>query len=260
MLLTRPLLWRLRDHPVHFLGTFHLGPPGGFAFPPRALELIDSAAAVYLEVDPFGQPTRDIVHRSEGTLEDDIGSSRFRRLQELMPRDNDLAQLAPAGIELRLGIQAYRARGLEFDLGIDRMLYRRADGLEKSIHFLETMSDQEQALLAGDKSEMIAGLDLMLANPGVLQQLVDNLIWAYLQGDDRVLSEIRNLMATLRPSKARALLQNREERWVPLIRGIVESRRPTLIAVGAIHFAEPDGLLSHLAPIFPMQRFEAEAA
>jgi uncharacterized protein YbaP (TraB family) len=250
--LPRALFWDIAEHPIYLLATVHAGPAGGFLFPRFADMLIGTTDVAYFEIDPFAPRDMSFMLRPPGSpsiLAQDLGPDIYRRLQdENMPLKNPLDQHQAGGIGLLIQATSQPHQPAKYfeDWGVDRVVCQRYYSQKKAVLFLETGAIQGEAAIRGPLNEVVAELESWCRN-GRLPRIDEHLVMkAYADGDFAALGVLRAQMSPLRPTMSRAMLQEREGRWVEKIKEIAVSGKSTLIAAGALHFAGDDGLLAQL--------------
>lgn len=243
----RPLWWKANDAPVYFLGSIHLGPPGGFSHGAAVLHAFDQAEKVYFEVTRHDLDTIPaLIRREAGSLREDLGPDLYHRLVN-DPRYNEQFE----GIKLpfvvtELAAQAYHTIGLTHDWGVEKMLYERAAGNGQPIGGLESAADQVRSLASFSPQRIASGMKTILDQPDLVTQMRDLIVEGYLRGDLNTMNAARGIMHKLYPDVADCLLTAREARWAPQLRAIVEAGRPVMVVVGALHLAGANNILADL--------------
>jgi uncharacterized protein YbaP (TraB family) len=243
----RPLFWKLRERSVFFLGSVHFGPEGGFALPQSVMDAFDSATEIFFEIaDVDTTPSPDFLFRESGSLRDDLHPNLYEKLSQHPDYGPDFDRLKLEAVGIVLGAKLYPRMGLMPQNGIDVALCHRARAQTKRVHGLETRMDQEQAILTSNHSELIAGLELQLNHPELVQQLAQGIIRSIYEGDATLLDEVRAIMHRLGPVRAHAILEKREKKWNTLLEPLFSEGRSVFFVVGALHVAESSGIISQL--------------
>jgi uncharacterized protein YbaP (TraB family) len=243
--LRNPIHWRIRGRAVSFLGSIHFGPADGFLIPLSVTDAFDAADDRFFEVDP-ASPFPNLKYRSSSSLQDEIGAERAALLRQRLGNPTDFDRLSILGVLGQLAVQPYRERGFQPSAGIDHVLSARARKAGKTVSALETVDAQIRAFSAGPLGELCRALDVLLANPDLASRMANNLLYALQTGNVTVIQELRDFTRTLRPIQARALLDEREERWLRTIVATIESGRSAFFVVGALHLAEHEGIIVRL--------------
>ena len=246
----RPLFWKLRDHPIHFLGSVHFGPEGGFALPKPVIDAFDSATEVFFEIEDVDEtPFPHFLYRESGSLRDDLNPSLYEKLVQHPEYNPDFDQLKLATVGIVLGAKLYPRMGLMPKDGIDVALCRRARKQGQTVQGLEKRAEQEQAILTSSQTESVAGLELHLNHPELVLQLAQGLARSIYDGNAQLLDEVRALMHRFGPIRAHALLEEREEKWHALLTSLFLEGRSFFFVVGALHVAESSGIINRLARV-----------
>lgn len=244
----RPLLWKLRDAPIHLLGTFHLGPPGGFSLGSTFTHAFTEAKSLVCEVGPSNKAFDPaILQRQSGSLEADLGSEIYARLKADSRYDASFEAIRPAAIILNLAVGLYSGIGLSPENGVDAALEQQALATGKSCGGFETSTDQLSAILNIDNVAVTGAFNNMIPQSALMLTMRDLIIRSFVGGDESGIQTARELMARWSTSLATKLLSEREDRWMPRLLTIATGDVPTLIAVGALHVVGAGGLVSRLA-------------
>ncbi|HEY5347735.1 MAG TPA: TraB/GumN family protein [Rhizomicrobium sp.] len=128
------------------------------------------------------------------------------------------------------------------EAGVDRAMMAAARAAGKPMRYFETI-DQQFALLApdGDKlelSEFESGLEEFRHEKDEMTPLVD----AWSKGDPSELNRLMNADLNAYPDAKKALLDDRNKRWVLQIETMLLEKRTFFITAGAGHLAGPMGV------------------
>lgn len=263
MKLAKAPLWDIAEHPIYILGTVHAGPFGGFRFPHFADGIIGTQDVGYFELDPFAHRDMSSMLRapsSPSTLSGELGGALYRRLQEeehqfANPLD---AHVAGAIAEILAFLAARRGAPKYWeDWGVDRFIWNQYRAGGKDVRALETAASQLQAILTGPIGEIVAELEAWSAT-GKLPRHDGEFVDDYFRGDFEAIGKLRGKLAPFRPSQTRAMLHDREARWVEKVKEIGASGTRALVAVGVLHLPGEDGLLAQLRKAGYTVRFLGE--
>lgn len=133
---------------------------------------------------------------------------------------------------------------LKFDPsnGPDTVLLREAKAEGKGVRYLETMEDQFAVLAPSDaemdRDEFEASLGELRDVAGEIQPMVD----AWGAGDQRKLDELVNGDLDKFPAARKALLDDRNARWLPQIEAMLKEKHTFFITVGTGHLTGPKGI------------------
>ena len=161
-----PLFWRVeteRGARLYLLGSLHLGPPGGWVYPPGIERAFAESTALAVEVDPAeaaGDAMRMLIARygmlrPGARLQDRISPETWDALGRHAARANlslvDLDRLQPWFVGNLLLIDSSRRLGLTPNGSVDLGFVVRAG--ERSVMPLES-AEYQLALLAGMSPEL----------------------------------------------------------------------------------------------------------
>lgn len=145
-----------------------------------------------------------------------------------------------AGLQMVLGATA--KLGFDPKNGADQTLMAEAKTLGKPTRYLETMADQMAVIAPSDPqlelAEFESSLKEMKDVPGEVQPLVQ----AWSSGDQKKLDELVNGDMDDYPGARKALLDDRNARWVPQIETWLTEKHTYFITVGAGHLTGPGGV------------------
>ncbi|MBW8881304.1 MAG: TraB/GumN family protein, partial [Asticcacaulis sp.] len=139
------------------------------------------------------------------------------------------------------------AMGLESDNGIDVTLLRRAKAAGKPVAGFETMEQQMEMLQPRDDAEDIEALRLTLKEMDETPGMIDDLIAAWLDGDEDVLAHyLVDKVQAEDPKGYERIMVERNRRWVPQIETLLKGKGTVFIAVGTGHLVGPDSVIALL--------------
>ena len=251
-----PALWHVRGQggDVYLLGSVHILPPDVQWRSPAIRAALGRADIFVFEV-PQDEKTITQLQQliaAKGYLPN--GQSLRQQVRPSLRADYDAALAAsglPAAAVDRMrpwlaGLQIMFAQiakqKFSADNGVDKQLAAQAAKIGKPIRYLETIEEQF-ALLAPDDRAMEmevfgAGLEDLRDVVAKVQPLVD--VWS--KGDVKALDEMINGELDQFPAARKALLDDRNQAWLPKIRTMLGEKRTIFIAVGAGHLTGPKGL------------------
>ena len=252
-----PALWHVRgkNGEVWLLGSIHILPPDIAWHTPQIDKAIARAGVFVFEVpsDAASLGRMQELIAAQGYLPP--GESLRAKLDPAGQADFDAA-LAGAGLPLAavdrdrpwlaslqiMFVQLTRAN-YSPDSGVDVEVQHAADAAHKEKRYFETI-DQQFALLApGD-----AGLELNefksdlkdLARPADAE--IEPLVEAWAKGDPAAIDRLMNSELDAFPDARKALLDDRNQRWLLQIETMLTEKRGFFITVGAGHLAGPMGV------------------
>lgn len=269
----KPLLWKIEgnglEKPSYLFGTIHISTPAMQSLHPLAEKAFDSAEVLYTEV-PFDAKNQmalaPLLIRKDGkTLSDSIGEELTTELdaelQRINPQLNSVPfqQLKTWSVTMALPVLKYQLRGAK---AVDQLLSDKAIKAGKEALALETIESQFGILDGFEEDEDIIVLKETLRqikeDRAAGTDSVDNLIAAYIAGDEKLLSgEIEKSFKQIAESEHKELGERFmkklfEERNLSMAVTIDEQLRlkPAKVrffAVGAGHYIGKDNIRDHLA-------------
>lgn len=184
------------------------------------------------------------------TLRTLLGPARFERLDREaralgLPLDS-VAALEPWAVAIALLPMMFVKMGLDPAMGVEQQLAGRALADGKPIGGLETIEEQLGVLDALSYADQAAFLEQTLQDLDVAPAEVRSMIDSWRRADTRALAgqlvdEFRDA-----PALYRALVIERNQRWMPQILELLARPDDTLVVVGALHLVGEDGLLELL--------------
>ncbi len=181
------------------------------------------------------------------TLRQTVGDRVYQRVAaeagrlglpiELMQR------LEPWVVALTLADAEYLKLGYDPDQGVERQIERRAERDGKEIRGLETLDEQLGQLEHLTPEQQSRFLDLTVDEMHDAEHDTDDLLSAWRAGDTRKLAELLSSDYQSFPELYRALVTDRNARWLPQIERFLADDHDYLVIVGALHLVGPGGLL-----------------
>ncbi|MEM9383574.1 MAG: TraB/GumN family protein [Pseudomonadota bacterium] len=253
------LLWRVSDgeHHLLLLGSIHVLREQDLPLPAPVLDAYANTDTLVMELD--------VASAGAGTLErklQEFGAAAPLRTLDVVfgegyPQLRD--QLLDAGIDptavngfdpwflatvlINLNLQQLGFRG---DLGVEAQLSARATKDDRETAGLETISEQLAVFesLPGQTQRIM--LSEALAELGQLRDVTERTISAWRRADTQVLRE--ELLDSLsdQPQLYRALVVERNARWLAPILAMVESPPVELVVVGSLHLLGEDSVVQLL--------------
>lgn len=248
------LLWKIDNGsstPSYILGTMHVEDPRVTQLPApvqRAFEDSDSLTTeALLDLEQILAVGTELLILDGGTLEGLIGSELNSRVEAALRDRGFPAEIAtvmkPWAVALLLSQPPPRS-----GMFLDRKLYQMARQNGKTVYGLESMSEQLTAFKNMSTDDQIELLKETLDNLDRIPGLIEDLIQAYLDRDLHRLAELADQQFAPSPAQEQLKLKLLNERNQTM----VERMQPRLeegnafIAIGALHLAGSDGVLSRL--------------
>jgi uncharacterized protein YbaP (TraB family) len=254
--IAHPSLWHVKgpQGEVYLLGSVHILPPGVHWRSP-AIEAATARADVFVfEVPTDGKAIQQLQGLVAANGQLPQGESLRASLHAEAQADFDTA-VAASGLQaaaidherpwlagLQMMFTQIAKQGFDRDNGVDTQLLADAVKAGKQTRYLETI-DQQFALLAPDDrklelDEFESGLKDLRDVSAEIQPMVD----AWGAGDQKKLDVLVNGDLDEFPAARKALLDDRNARWLPQIEAMLGEKHTFFITVGAGHLTGPQGI------------------
>ena len=251
-----PALWHVqgRAGDVYLLGSVHILPPGVQWRSPAIRAAIDRADIFIFEVPQdektIGQLQKLIA--AKGYLP--AGQSLRQQVRPALRRDYDAAVAAsglpPLAVDrmrpwlagLQIMFAQIAKQNFSADNGVDKQLAAEATKTGKPIRYLETIEEQFALLAPDDRALEMEEFEASLKDLSDVIAKVQPLVTAWSKGDVQALDDMINGELDQFPAARKALLDDRNQAWLPRIRSLLGEKRTFFIAVGAGHLTGPKGL------------------
>ncbi|HTY50834.1 MAG TPA: TraB/GumN family protein [Steroidobacteraceae bacterium] len=250
-------VWALRGahNTVYLAESVHLLKPGQAALPPAFDRAYADAGTLVMEmdlgrVDPTQIQAWMLDHgtfKDGTTLAQAVGTARYGKIAPAIAAlglpDAAVQQFKPWVVGMMLTDLEYLKLGYDPQSGVEEQLLRRAMHDGKPTSGLESL-DEELGQLDGlpmaVQADFLASAldDLQDAGPDT-----DDLLAAWRAGDAQHLSELLSKEYRDAPQLYRALVAERNARWMPRIRAMLRQDHNYLVVVGALHVVGAGGLL-----------------
>lgn len=252
----QPPLWVVHGpHGVVVLfGSVHLLPPGLDWEPPRLAQAARQARDIWFEVplDDAAVLTATQIAVERGlqpagaTLDaqlSDAGRARLARVAQANGVAPDgLQRLRPWLAEITLSLAGYRRVGAVQDQGVERQLETKLPARIERRAF-ETPREQIDALSTAPVPDQVASLEETLVELEAGDAGYGQLIKAWMAGDIAGLKrQALDPLMTGAPGVYRAMVIDRNRRWVDAIEARLKAPGEALMVVGVGHLIGPDGL------------------
>jgi uncharacterized protein YbaP (TraB family) len=253
-------LWAVhgRHNTVYLLGSVHMLRPEDSKLPIEALRAYARSRALVMELDFSHLPDNRLrdsdlsleLLPADQTLEQTMGAELYA---DFMQHAQPLGLTAPMVTHaqpwfaaLMLEQQQLAKSGFETGAGVDEQIARRAKLDRKPIIGLETVDEQLGFFAHMTLPQQCDYVRSVLEDIDSDPQETDEMVQAWQQGDVDKLSELLTEDALESPELFHVLTTERNQRWLPRIRGLLDQRGDYLVVVGALHLIGPDGLVSLL--------------
>jgi uncharacterized protein YbaP (TraB family) len=254
--IANPTLWHIKSAAgeVYLLGSVHILPPEVRWRSPALAAAIARTDVFVFEVsqDEAAMAELKTLVTSHGFLPAD------QRLSTLLGPDGRkdfTAALDSSGVTLEqvdherpwlAGLQIMFAQitRAKFapDNGVDTSLMAEARSTHKPMRYLETIAQQFAVLAPDDTGLELQEFEASLKDLRDVTAELQPLVTAWGAGDQRAIDTLLNGDLDDFPAARKALLDDRNARWVPQIKAMLKEKQVFLITVGAGHLAGPKGV------------------
>lgn len=257
-----PAIWTIQKPngtTVTFFGSVHLLPDGEGWRTKALVDAYEAADVIVLETDLSVMGTSEMQSYLAKHSMNEPGITLTKLLsaeqKATVVKGAEAAGMSFAAMDayqpwfaaLQMSVTYALTQGFNPDQGVDKRIESdgRSDG--KAIAYFEKTREQLDLFIDLPLDEQIAFLVLgaqeILDRPDELKKLID----AWSRGDVNEIDDLMNRGLEGSPGVARALLADRNARWVKVIREFfLKDKNSYLIVVGAGHLAGDDSVISML--------------
>ena len=257
-----PVLWTLKDDDttLFVLGTVHLLRPDLVWRTPEIDAAIAAADTVVFEADTTSeQPGRDLMKffSSEGMFSDGTQLTSLLTAPEIKQLEAALSEVGlpleamqpmrPWYAALNLSVMQMTQEGFDPSAGVEMKIEAEAKAKGAAFVYLETVDQQLGEFARLDTCAQVEFLMQSVQTMDRGAEMLDLLVSEWADGDTAGLGALMASPEEFGSVAAYdALLKNRNERWTPIIAGMLEAPGTRLIAVGAGHLAGEDSVIKML--------------
>ena len=253
-----PFTWQLQGPRAthHLVGSVHLLPEQAQPLSQTFGRALAASAVLVLESDIAGLAEPEMQAQMLGAaqnpegLQAEAGAALYadtrRRLLALGLPPALCDSLRAWFCAMTLEVMGYTRAGFKPELGIDQQLFEAARAAGKPVQWFEPLPEHLglfTGMTPGMSRELLAStLDELEQGRSSPEKLLE--LW---RGND--LAAVARLVARMKadhPQVHDRLLSARNRRWLPQLETLLRGDRPVLVAVGAAHYAGPEGLLALL--------------
>jgi uncharacterized protein len=250
-------VWALKGahNTVYLAGSVHLLKKDD-ANLPRAFERAYASAktlVMEVDIDELDSPAAQALVLQKGmfadgsTLRDSIGEVRYDRVAAEATRLGlpleALQQFEPWAVALTLTQLEYVQLGYDPDEGVEKQLARRAHADGKHIQGLETLEQQINILASLSKDDQAGFLEQTVTEMQDADRDTHDIVAAWRSGNAAKLAALMSEEFRTSPGLYRALVTDRNRRWLPQIERLLKADQNYLVVVGALHLVGDGGLL-----------------
>jgi hypothetical protein len=253
-------LWKVSSetNTVYLLGSVHLLKQDDYLLDRSIEEAYENSSQLLFEVNldtTDEQKIQQLViakgtYSDARTLKDDLSHKTFEAARKfLSDMGMDIEQFKtfkPWLLAMTLSIGELQRLGYDPKQGVDKFYYekakkdgKRVDGLETAEYQLSIFSDMPISVQDA----------LLLQTMKDLQELGRQfpiIIEAWKSGDSEVLSNVLLNSFQEYPGIYKALMVDRNNKWLPKIRTLIGLKENSMVIVGAAHLIGADGIIASL--------------
>lgn len=270
---SRLCLWTVRSatNTVYMLGSIHVLQQEHYPLAPAIYEALERSDRIIFEVnlDELASPRVQLQMLTKGfytngqTLKDALSASSYEVVGTYL-HDQGLSiesfqRVKPWMLATTLTTLELKKLGFAPDQGIDRHLYARAKAKARKIEGLETV--EEQLNLFDRLSPKTQELFLLhtLRELTLLREQTQAIVSAWRKGRIEGFEDMLHGIQAF-PEVYRALITDRNRRWLPVIESCLDENRPCFVVVGTLHLLGEHGLLALLAEKgYTIQQWESSS-
>jgi len=258
-----PALWTLKDEDttIHMFGTVHILRPETEWRSPAFEAAFAAADKLVLEADAISPEAQQVMAGlipkyglfTDGeTLNDVLDDEAEEPVVEaaLQTFGIPLAGMQPMKpwlVGLQMSVLQMQAAGFDPESGIEQILSAEAGRAGKSFGYLETAEDQLKVLAGAEMEDQVNGLVFASQSLEFVPTMLDSLVSEWADGDVAGLGQIVAEPEAMGGQEAyEALLVERNKKWVPQIKAMLDEPGTVFVAVGSAHFAGPDSVITML--------------
>jgi len=253
-------VWTIRGehNTVYLAGSVHVLKADDAALPAAFDRAYAGSQALVMEIDlddlnPMEAAGWMMEHGMLGegvTLKDAIGAARYARVETEATRLGIpvelLGQMKPWVLGMQLLEMQYAQLGFDPTQGVEQQLVQRAQADRKEIRGLETLDEQLGVLNDLSGEDQAKFLDLVVSEMHEVEGETRDVVNAWRAGDVQKLAAQLGDEYKRFPGLYRALVTDRNKRWMPQLEKLLREKRDYLVVVGALHLVGEDGLLALL--------------
>lgn len=253
-------VWAIRGahNTVYLAGSIHLLRAADAKLPPGfALAYGDSARLVMEldlgKLDQLGLAEWMLEHGAlpeDASLRGLLGEARYQRVSTAAATLGlpvaALDREAPWVVGLQLAELEYAQLGFDPEQGVEQQLVQRAQADRKPTAGLESVAEELGVFEAMPRAEQAQFLDMVLDDLGEGDTEIRTVLAAWRSGDAARLAALLAHEYRSFPTLYRALVADRNARWLPEIERLLHGTDNALIVVGALHLVGERGLLEAL--------------
>ncbi len=253
-------LWKVSkgEHHIYILGSLHLLRKDNYPLSESFDMAYEESDNIVFEVDPgvLKLPETTKMMLSKATLEGDktLKSTLSDKSYELTKSKLEalglnvlmLNKSKPWFVAITTAVYKLKSLGFDGEKGVETYYYEKANTDGKKVHSLETAEFQID-LLSGFPPEIQEKLLLQtLKDLEVIEDYFDSIVSSWESGNTREFESIVMDSFKEYPTIYEKLIIDRNDNWLPVIEGYLDSDQKYLVIVGSGHLVGKDGIIRRL--------------
>jgi uncharacterized protein len=253
----RGLVWKVEGgkSPVYLAGSFHLlrkeDLPLPTTFEPAyaaAERLVFEVAPGEMEAAALSMATKALL--PEGKKLDDVLSPTTKELLAKHPQWETLEPMVggmrPWMVALFLALNDYKDMGADPEIGVEKLMQKKAKKDGKAMSGLETADFQISLFTDLTEKEQDEMLQHTLKDLDRSKDLIADMLKHWKSGDEEKLGALLDEGFKGFPKLLARLLTDRNAAWVPKIEAAAKGDKPTMVVVGAGHLCGEESVVQLL--------------
>ena len=253
-------VWAIRGphNTVYLAGSIHLLRAGEADLPAAMSRAYAGSSRLVMEIDLARHEPLELAQSmlrhgllpAETSLAKVVGDARYQRVSTAAAALGlpvaTLDRETPWMVGLQLTELEYMHLGFDPEQGVELQLVRQALADHKLTGGLESIDDELGVFEALSREEQLRFLDMAIADLGDADSDTREVLDAWRHGDSQRLGALLAREYQSFPTLYRALVTERNRRWLPQIEQLLKEKEDCLVVVGALHLIGEGGLLDLL--------------
>lgn len=252
----KSLLWEISGNglqkPSYVYGTIHMICPDKFFVPNGLEEKLKATEQTYLEIDmddpQMMSKTQKLMFSADGKkLKDIMNEADYKSFSDYFKKTTNMSteMLMTAKPFAYLSMIMMKSTGCPMPKSYEEYFVKQTQAGKKELLGLETIEDQMSILDKAPTEEQVKWLMEMAKDGDKNNAMFAEMVDLYTKQDLDGLQKYMTKFTVGMQSLEKDLLQNRNEKWIPIIEKN-SKEKPTFYAVGAAHLVGDKGVLNLL--------------
>lgn len=252
----KSLLWEISGNglqkPSYVYGTIHMICPDKFFVPNGLEEKLKATDQTYLEIDmddpQMMSKTQKLMFSADGKkLKDIMNEADYKSFSDYFKKTTNMSteMLMTAKPFAYLSMVMMKSTGCPMPKSYEEYFVKQTQAGKKELLGLETIEDQMAVLDKAPAEEQVKWLMEMVKDGDKNNAMFAEMVDLYTKQDLDGLQKYMTKFTVGMQSLEKDLLQNRNEKWIPIIEKN-SKEKPTFYAVGAAHLVGDKGVLNLL--------------